>query len=1297
MSEDSNQENRISDRMKSVPKQIRRVPERVRRMPEHMKRVPVKQAAQASGSVALWLSIFALFLIAIIVSMGRWWAPLYVEIHRTELLGMISEASGVELVSDDMTLVWSRWGPRLQLTGLRVRGENGEIPASLDQAQFSANVFKTMMLGKLIIDDVEVEGLHLDVLRSKEGKWRLALTSEERPEQEGVDWFDVLNRFRWLNLKNSVITFRDQKRQRQYVVEGVTVVANHFDDQYRIKIDGDLPSRLGEKLHLIANLKGDSSDTLSGQLYLNLKELNFAELGSAIGEEKTQMSGRLQQLEYWQQFTQGRANKGQLLFAGKNLELKRVDEGTTWAVDEAVLALGWERENGDWDVWLDNLMLAADGEAWRSGYTRFKRSADGTVRAQGEQLRLGTIGLFLAQLSNIDSLQKIAQAAEQYSPRGELVSWKLLLDPPDEQGRLNPAFEGVVSGLHISSVDDRPGIHGLDALLRIKNKQLSFRVNSSDVRFEAPKLFKQPLQFDHVSGIVTAKLDPVNWWVRSAGLNFEVDGAEAKAVFDVSKPEDSASLALNIHSDFKNIDAAMIPMFYPVGIMQPSLTHWLTDSIHKGRVRSGTFELRGQSQDFPFREGDGIMRANFAVEGLELDYSPGWPLVTEVGAEITITGTGLTVAGEGNFDGAPIENFTLDIPDFRNGLLYIEGELDSSGEAIKRFASKGPLASTLATYFDGMLLEGPVRLKLSPVVSIKNPEQSTIEGMATLKGARVEIGAAGVDLHKVYGELPFDENGLKNSQLKGQLYGRPLKAQLKRLSNQRGLQIDARAEISPSNWLKQQDIPLGEYLTGTSQWRALVRILNGQKDTPGITTVSLTSDMQGVKILAPYPIEKGQSAQRPFHIEGRIDASNSSEWSLDFGRNIGAKFILNTEGELKSLALGAGQPVPTMPQEGVRLRVDWASADIAKWYDLIDNCCLQGEGDGGYLDVYAEVARAQWYGTPIGGGSLELVDDEDGLKGRIDSKVASGNFHYNYRVGEEAWDFDLHRVNLTAFTESEESTVVSDALDPRTVPITRWKIDNLQLSDTTVKDIKINTSPVDEGMRVDRIIISTSDYTGSGKGLWQLLENGEHSSEIEMFLHANDLGRAIESVGRGGAITGGRGQITLNLLWHDALYQPDIATLSGTAKLEMSEGRINDVDPGAGRVFGLLALQTLPRRLTLDFSDLQEGMSYTQVKGEFELADGLAKTRYLVLEGPIGTVSVTGTIDYVNQRFDEKIVVLPNVGGALPLIGAVMGGPVTAAGVFVADKILKAIGLNVNTVGRRDYTLTGTFDDPVFD
>lgn len=1286
MSEDRRKRTRVS-------RHIKRVPDHVRRMPEHIKRVPVKKAAKASGSVAMWLSFFALILVCIGVSVGRWWAPVYVETHRAELLERISAASGVEIVSDDMTLVWSRWGPRLQLTGLRVRGEDGEIPASLDKAHFSVNVFKMLVLQKLIIDDVEVEGLHLDVLRNTEGQWRLALSSEDAPQQEGRDWFEVLSRFRWLNLKDSVITFRDHKRGRQYVVDGVTVVANHFDDRYRISIDGDLPAHLGKKLSLKADLSGVAGNALSGQMYIGMEGVNLTEVGSVVGNEQLEFSGRMESLEYWQRLNDGQSTNGELQFSGEQLYVKQPEGEAAWAVDFAELAMGWERDDQTWDFWVNNLTLASEGRAWKSGFSRIIRRADGSVQAQGEQLRLGSISLLLAQLSKVKALESIADAAARYNPQGDLVSWRLFVEP-EQSGPPDISFEGLISGLSVEAVGNNPGVEGLDALVRIRDKQLSARIDSRDLRFDAPKLFEAPLQFDSVQGVLLSALDPDAWSVSSDKIDLMKGEAQMQLAFQVDKPADYPGLALNIRSNFSDIDAAVLPAFYPTGIMLPGLSKWLLEAIEKGHISAGDFVLKGYSGDFPFREDKGLMRARLAVDDFQLNFSPGWPGVSDAVADVEITGKGLSVEGVGKFDGVPLEHLKLEIPDYRAGKILINTALQTDGKSIHRFASSGPLADVLATHFEKIDIEGPVHLKLAPVVALKKGDKSTIKGVATFTGGRLNIDAASVDLRNVSGKLPFDEQGLKDATIKAELFGRPLTANLKRLADGKGLQIDTRAVIPPASWLKLRDNPLADYVSGAGQLRVLVRLLNGPVDGPGSVAVSLTSDMKGIRIHAPAPVAKENAAIRPFHLEGKIDAADHSRWDFTLGENLGGKFALDAEGNMSSLALGSGVAVPTMPQLGTRIRVDWARADIARWYDFVDACCMQEDGDGSYLDAFVSVDEARWMGAPVGSGNLTLIDDNEGLQGRIDSRVAAGNFHYDYAAAEPSWDIDLQQLNITPFVEAEGDLSEGLPVDPRTVAATRWNIEKLQLSDMAIENIKIETSPVPSGMRVDRIIVSTPDYTGNGKGLWQLLGDGQHSSELEMFLHANDLGAATARLGKAQAITGGRGQVTLNLLWNDALYLPDIEILSGDVKLEMAEGRINEVDPGAGRLFGLLALQTLPQRLALDFSDLSEGLSYTQVKGEFELADGMAKTRYLVLEGPIGAVSVSGTIDYVNKVFDEQIVILPNVGGSLPVIGAVVGGPVTAAGVFLADKIFRSIGLDVNKFGRRDYALKGTFDAP---
>jgi hypothetical protein len=60
----------------------------------------------------------------------------------------------------------------------------------------------------------------------------------------------------------------------------------------------------------------------------------------------------------------------------------------------------------------------------------------------------------------------------------------------------------------------------------------------------------------------------------------------------------------------------------------------------------------------------------------------------------------------------------------------------------------------------------------------------------------------------------------------------------------------------------------------------------------------------------------------------------------------------------------------------------------------------------------------------------------------------------------------------------------------------------------------------------------------------------------------------------------------------------DYATLSGEMKLEASKGQFLKLDPGAGKLLGLISLQTLPRRFSLDFGDVfSQGFAFDSIQG----------------------------------------------------------------------------------------------------
>ena len=151
--------------------------------------------------------------------------------------------------------------------------------------------------------------------------------------------------------------------------------------------------------------------------------------------------------------------------------------------------------------------------------------------------------------------------------------------------------------------------------------------------------------------------------------------------------------------------------------------------------------------------------------------------------------------------------------------------------------------------------------------------------------------------------------------------------------------------------------------------------------------------------------------------------------------------------------------------------------------------------------------------------------------------------------------------------------------------------------------------------------------------------------------------------------------------------------------IDISDGQLLDLKPGAaGRVLGLLSLNNLPRRLALDFRDITaEGFSFDRISGSFVIEDGNAYTNDLMVDGPAAKIEISGRIGIAEQDYDELVTVIPYVKTGIPLAGTLAGGPAVGAVLLVAETLLEDKLGPLNRIAKKQYTITGSWDDPVID
>jgi uncharacterized protein (TIGR02099 family) len=266
-----------------------------------------------------------------------------------------------------------------------------------------------------------------------------------------------------------------------------------------------------------------------------------------------------------------------------------------------------------------------------------------------------------------------------------------------------------------------------------------------------------------------------------------------------------------------------------------------------------------------------------------------------------------------------------------------------------------------------------------------------------------------------------------------------------------------------------------------------------------------------------------------------------------------------------------------------------------------------------------------------------------------------------------------------------------DATDPAAVPPLSFDIADLRVGDAALGQATLRTQPVPAGLRIARLQARTPKQQIDASGEW-LGRGAAARTHVAMTVDSNDFGALLAGLGYGGQLAEGKGRTVLDARWPGAPGDFSAPALDGTLSLDVTDGRLTELEPGAGRVLGLLGVAQLPRRLTLDFRDFfDKGFAFDRLHGQVRVADGKASTDDLAIAGPAAEIRIRGATDLRTQTFDQSIEVLPRAGNHLTAVGAIAGGPVGAAIGAAANAVLRK---PLGQLAAKSYRVTGPWKEP---
>jgi uncharacterized protein YhdP len=339
-------------------------------------------------------------------------------------------------------------------------------------------------------------------------------------------------------------------------------------------------------------------------------------------------------------------------------------------------------------------------------------------------------------------------------------------------------------------------------------------------------------------------------------------------------------------------------------------------------------------------------------------------------------------------------------------------------------------------------------------------------------------------------------------------------------------------------------------------------------------------------------------------------------------------------------------------------------------------------------DADLSFADLRLWGQALGPAELTVERAQDSFDISIDSALLAGEItvpqSFETRAPVTA---SLQRLYWQPGRRQQTNTT-----DPR-----RWPGFDLDISDFRLGmrrfgsvQARVDADPL--GLRLVSFNSSSDALTAEGSGAW-LVDGDTTVSRVAISANSGDVSAALSDFNLDPVLSGTQAELTAALRWPGGPGSSWLDHVSGDLSLRIAEGSMLDIDPGAGRLVGLMSIVALPRRLALDFRDVfNRGFVFDEISADFTIADGDAFTDNLKLAGPAAEIGVAGRTGLRDKDFRQQAVVTAEPGNMLPTVGAVIAGAGVGAALLIFTRIFKE---PLKGIGRASYCITGSWDDPV--
>lgn len=1236
------------------------------------------------------LAAAALLLATSFAVFSLWFLP-NLEHYRDELATLLSRQTGRVVTIRQLQGQWLGVAPRLDLYGVTMANPREGAALSFDHVSLTP-AWRSLLVWSPRFSHIAVDGPVIDLVRGRDGVlylngFDISSGGAGQPgDGSAANW--------WLNqsslvINNAKLSWQDELLglPRFRLDKGQAEFSSGLFG-HGLKITGQPSAALGRAIALSARWRGDDVRAWKewqGELRVDWQGVKVSPWSRYLQQWGGVRSGEGDGV-FEVAFNQGRIDR-----LKANIDLKNAAYAPTNVGELNVPKLGGQldvvRDGDKYRIEARNLTLAST-----TGLAFDRSRISGFWAKNGGDLKLDNASLtHLTPLIHALGADKSPLFA-RFTPSGKLqdvsVSW---------QGRLEaPAKYSVASGfqqLAWAETGPVPGVAGVSGQIRFDQAGGRLQLDAGASALQLSRVFPKPLAFDHLKADVD--------WAKTAGgvdvtfnrMDFGNRDLQGWLSGHYRYPGRGAG-QIDLKGGIDRVQAVRVPDYLPYEAGTDTIK-WLRAALKGGEARKVSLVLKGNLDDFPFKGGrTGEFLVEAQVEQGQLEYEPGWPKLDDITALLRFHNEKMEIlSSRASTLGMPLSDVRVGIADLGAAapVLDIKGKAKGELSKLLAFTTHSPVDGWLGGFTGQIQATGPAGLDLTIAVPLSAAGESRVTGDLSFAGNRLAFTHWPIPVADgVRGVLRFTEKGVASNGLRLTALGGPFTL---RAATEPSGRMNFRAEgEAASAQVLQGYVPLlAPYAIGHS--RFAVDFAIGQ----GLESLTVRSDLKGTAITAPAPASKAAGEAWPLLVSLQPGKAPASGWHLGFNvdKRAGGRLRLSEDGTLRAAQIAVGRPVGEPQAPGLTIRVAQPAIALKPWQALLKG--KTGDGQAGAADwpwrVELDVGRLEVGARQFSGVSARVgkAPDQPYWRMTFASDQLTTDADY-FPAGRGRLKAKIARLALPLPASASQALAPSSPGEDESLPELDVEVGNLLYSGRSVGKLDLHAVQSGKDWLLDRFSLQSG--SGSLQGSARASTGPAPVVDVNFKLQSANLGELLERFGYGDTFRKGEGMLDGKLRWPGGLTDYELSRLSGEMSVNFRNGRFAKVNPGAARLLGVLSLQSLPRRIRLDFTDMfSDGFAFDSLTGRAAINNGVFASDNVAMSGPAAAVGIKGRVDLNSETQDIRVRVEPRLSESVALAtGAALLNPLAGVAALAAQKLLQD---PVGKIFSVDYEVKGSLTDPV--